>query len=231
MHNKLKNKIENFNQNLNSEKVKEQFKQLDQQRIEFITKSFPASNICNMKIDDYVLGKGEYTFCRYIEYGLKLLGDIRGATASKYGVYYGKRGEDNAKSYIYNLNLGCDDYSSAFELIKNRIIDLLEEGAIGNLEKINRIRISPMVRGKILYLYYPEKYLPIYSEADVDYFLEQLEIQGKGLNILEKQNKLIEWKNEDIIARSCSMHEFQRYLYEIFPNVKKDIKNANQYAE
>lgn len=227
MHNILKNSLENFEKIISTSELEK----CEQQRINFVTKSFSIERINKMKIDDYVLGKGECTFCRFIEYKLKSLGDIRGATAAKYGVYYGKRGADNSLKYRFNNNLNCNDYDSAFKSVKRKIIDLLEKGAKNNLKDICSIKFSPMVRGKILYLYYPDKYLPIYSEADVNYFLDQLQLNGRGLNLLQKQDKLIKWKNEDPVAQNWNLLKFQRYLYYVFPDVKKDVKRANRLAD
>jgi len=41
---------------------------------------------------------------------------------------------------------------------------LLEAGRANNLEAIRQIEISPMFKGKILFLYYPERYLNVFSE-------------------------------------------------------------------
>lgn len=125
-----------------------------------------------------------------------------------------------------------DDYKTAFELIKKRIIKLIEEGENCNLTKIIKIEISPMVRGKILYLYFPEKYIPIYSESDIDYFLEKLNLNiDPKLNILEKQKKLIEWRDDNHITKNWTLLGFQKFLYYAFPKEKRAIKKANQVAD
>lgn len=76
-----------------------------------------------MKIDDYVEGKtDENSFCYWVENKLKDAGEIHGATAYKFGVFYSKKhGDYEVQTPKYN-----SDYNIAFEEIKGLIIDVIE---------------------------------------------------------------------------------------------------------
>ena len=68
-------------------------KELYRRRAAFV-RYFNRNRIRNMHIDDYVIGVGEpktgYNFCYALERQLHALGSIIGATAHKFGVYYGR---------------------------------------------------------------------------------------------------------------------------------------------
>ena len=52
-----------------------------------------------MTIDDYVIGRGESSFCKQVEQTTKLWAGIQGATSEKFGVYFGKTKQDPTKKY------------------------------------------------------------------------------------------------------------------------------------
>ncbi len=60
---------------------------------------FSAKALSNLKVEDYVIGKGEHTFCYKIERELDGLGRIIGATADKFGIYYGRTKHDSTVKY------------------------------------------------------------------------------------------------------------------------------------
>lgn len=62
-------------------------KQLNKLRAAFV-KDFSLKRIAEMKIDEYVIGKGNETFCYKLERELDGLGRTLGAPAKKFSVYY-----------------------------------------------------------------------------------------------------------------------------------------------
>lgn len=180
-------------------------------------KDFTKDRILRMEIDEYVNGKGnKSTFCNRIETELKELGNMKGSTARKFGIYFGKYGKDTELQYRIVGKLG-DTLDQAFDCLKREIVDLIELGDAYNINKIKQNKISPMLKGKILSIYYPKNYLNVYSSSHLDYFIGQLNLMLTfRLSEIEKQQAILAFKNNDDILRGWSLYKFTKFLYYLF---------------
>lgn len=71
-----------------------------------------------------------------------------------------------------------------------------------------------MFKNKILATYYPDKYLNVFSESHVDFFLYELGIKFQSnLNIEDKRRLLIEYKNNNSTLKTFSNYLFMVFLY------------------
>lgn len=196
-----------------------EYELLEIKRKEFVEK-FSIKNIEKMNIDNYILGKGKNnkSFCYLLEYGLKELGDIRFPTSIKYRIYWSKKKNNFIMLHIYDNNI-----NKALNDIKHLLIELIENGANNDKKSLSILKESPFyptVKGKILYLYYPDKYLPIYSKNDLYLFIEALKINKKltGLDEFDLRNILLEYKNKNVKYKDMTMLEFTSLLYEKYKN-------------
>ena len=84
-----------------------------------------------MKLDDFVIGKGSRnrSFWYRLEREMDNLGRILGATAFKFGVYYGKRGKDPSLRYRFSPKWG-NRAEEAFSSVKADIVALLHSATI-----------------------------------------------------------------------------------------------------
>ncbi len=74
------------------------FKEIDSLRRKFV-RDFPVDTIRDLKLDEYVVGKGQpSSFCNRIENELNLWGNIHGSNARKFGLYFGTFGEDKERN-------------------------------------------------------------------------------------------------------------------------------------
>lgn len=184
---------------------------------EFV-KHFTLDFIKNMKLEDYCIGSGRKNitcFCYAIEQSFRDLGLILGSTAQKFGIYYSTKD----KSYIYTSKFG-DSKTKAFNSVKRNLIKLLEAGKEQNVESIVDNIFSPMVKGKILSLYYPDKYLNIFSDEHLDHFLKKLGIGSESLysgDAVYKRKAIVDFKNSDPLLSAWEMDKFSSFLYSIFP--------------
>ena len=205
-------------------------KELYNKRTAF-TKHFNTNKIAKMGIDDFVIGIGEHNFCRRIERDLDGLGRIIGSTAFKFGVYYGRTKEDPA--YIYrNSNIWGTTPQIAYSNIAPAIVKLINVGKNQDLNAIINSRISPMFKGKILSTYYPDRYLNVFSEKHLDYFLKSLDLDtSKSLkeDPVIKREILLEFKNNDPVMVNWSNDLFMVFLYVFYP--KKPTKNPIQVVD
>lgn len=144
---------------------------------------------------------------------------IYGGTAQKFSVYYSKEDGDYRYARRYT------DAKSAIIHIRQEIVQLLRDGKTKSLEGLHKAKLSPMFKGKILYLYYPEHYLNVFGERHVDYFLKRtgLKRQRKGKNLIEKRELLVSFKNSDPVMRRWTMYEFGRFLYKSFGGPSKPL--------
>ena len=196
--------------------------------IESFISDYPKDKIHELKLKEYVIGFGAKnpSFCYRIENELKEYGDLHGAPATKFGLYYGKEGDNNEKKYRNSKKYG-NSVDEAFDNVKNEIVSLLNEGEIGNDEKIKECKLPPTYRGKILATYFSNRYLAIFSDDHLNYFLEQIgETPDYANDPLDKQKKLIEWKNSQQHLKDYSLYLFMRYLYFVYGRPSKN--NGNQ---
>lgn len=195
-------------------------------REEFV-KRFNISYLMKLELEDFVTGRstiderGKNAFCYLLESKMMQLGDMRGATSEKFGVYYSRENKyEFAKKYGNNLE-------EAFLKVKQEICNLIIAGNNEDYDTISKSFLPPLFKGKILSTYYPEKYLCIFKEEHIDKFLYLLGIDysTKEINTLEKKKVLLkEYKNNHKEFSKYSDYYFVLFLYNYF---KLEIKENN----
>lgn len=199
------------------------------------TKKFNVDRISSMQIDDYVLGANsinkKLNFCYTLERSLDGLGRVTGATAFKFGIYYGQTSSDKVDKYRFTKKFG-NDYKSAFEGVRLAILELLAAGKKEDITAIAKNIFSPMIKGKILSTYFPNRYLHVFSDEHLDFFLIKLDLDNADLNNANpvyKREALIEFKNADSIMRNWSLDLFADFLYTEYPGRPPKLGNTKNY--
>lgn len=187
------------------------------------TEYFTLERIKTMDIDEYVAGVAlpttGYNFCYTLERDLDGLGRISGSPAPKFGVYYGKRGENSTNDYQFVKKFGST-YQEAFEGVRRSLLELIAAGEAENIQALIDNLISPMVKGKILCTYFPKRYLNVFSPDHLDYFLIQLDLDNEeiiGKDPIIKREALIEFKKRDLIMKHWPVDLFAHFLYTEYP--------------
>lgn len=184
-------------------------------------KQFSLENLRKMTIDDYVEGKGSKTsFCYLIEVGMQWLGQIRGSfTNSKFVLHYDK----TKKTYSFESGKFGRNLEDVFSNVKAEIIKLVEDGKNNNIKGLENNKLSPMFKGKLYYVYYPDKTLPIYNIDHVNFFLNNLGLNyQKDVSYFVKIKQMMDWKQKSSIFNQYSNLEFMSFLYSIY-GFKKEI--------
>ena len=200
---------------------------------EYFVNKFTLENIMNMSLDDYAIGrayvdpsgKGKDTFCYLIERSMENLGGMRGSTSKKFGVWY----DPEERCYKKTDRFG-NSVEEAFENIKKEISFLLISAINNNYEGVESCKIASVFKGKILSTYFPEKYLCIFNEQDIDKFLNVLDIKYDlhKIDTLEKKKELLQkYKNENKLLKEFSDYYFVIFLYRTF---KKELETKNTIA-
>lgn len=192
-------------------------KALNIMREKFLRK-FDKSKIKQLKIDNYVIGKGE-TFCKIIENDLDRLGSMKGSPASKFGVYFGTEKPETFKTYRFKPKWGTN-YQEAYQKVIDAIDKLLDDGYSENIDAIVMNPISSMFKGKILSIYYPDRFLSIFSNDHLDHFLRVFNLdtsQNVKSDPVLKREILLKFKESDSIFKNWEIDMFTYFLYNIYP--------------
>ncbi len=219
--------------------LKRTFSSVEKLRRQFVSQ-FSPSRLRVMSIEEYVVGHQMHnTFCYWLETTLMELGKIKGGSPAdkKFGIYFGKTINDSAQKYRYLLKFG-NSKEEAYNNVRNEIISLLEAGKQNAIDIIIDNKLSPMFKGKILSTYYPDRYLGVFSDKHLDYFLERTGLMSDEtvqLDQVEKREALLKFKESDSVMKTWSVFEFYRFLYEKFgrpvQSTEKVAKDLKGYIE
>lgn len=178
---------------------------------------YTISKIRSMALDEFVIGKGakKRSFCYRLERETHSLGSILGGTAFKFGVYFGRTKRNSSDEYRFSSIWG-ENVAEAFSAVKDAIVNLIEAALRGDLRAIVKNRLSPMFKGKLLFIYSPELFAPIYSIRHLKYFLANLDISGSFNNGTEMQVALMEYRKNwpELLKQPVPL--YMRLLYDIF---------------
>lgn len=199
-------------------------------------KRFTPAFVAKMDIDDYVEGKkftSKNSFCYILEFQLESLGMIRGSFAiPKFGIIYSD--EKGDYDFYPNGKFGKTK-DEVFTNVRQEIVNLLDAGKRDDYPALDSNKLSPMLKAKIFYVYYPEKALPVYSETHVDFFIRALgipcDIDKAGA--FEKRRLIVEWKNNSDVFKDHSTLEFMNFLYSSY-GFKRDtdiLKGGEKQAQ
>ena len=201
-----------------------EYGKLEKLRNKFV-KLFPLYRIATLTLEEYVVGKringkvNTNSFCYWLEWETEELGKMQGATADKFGLYCDKQTQE------YKFLKEFANANITLSSLKTEISNLIQFGESASLQEIKSVKLSPMFKGKILFLYYPDRFINIFSEGHVDYFIGNLGLPRDDSNIglIDKRELIFTFKMEDPIMKEWKMWEFSDFLYTQFgrPSKKK----------
>lgn len=196
-------------------------------RIEILRKEFVSEfdrdTLENLALEQYAMRTGDKnSFCYRIEYEQIGMGDIRSVTEKKFGIWVRKA----TSEYDFTKKYG-KTAEEAFSVIRDELCKLVNAGEVDDYTAIRNNIIAPIVKFKILSMYYPNKFLTIHSKRHLSYFCEKADIPfNVDEDELVLQRKLILWKNSQTKIQDYSLLEYVAYLYEKFgdpPTVGKGL--------
>lgn len=208
------------------------YKKLERLRDDFV-KLFPLSRIATLTFEDYVQGKkingklNTNSFCYWVEWTTKELGKMQGARADKFGLYCDKKTQE------YKFLKKFANANIALSSIKTEISNLIQFATSASLKDIKNIELSPMFKGKILFLYNPDRFINIFSEGHVDHFIGNIGLPDDDSNIdlIDKRELIFTFKMEDSIMKKWKMWEFSDFLYTQFGRPPKKKSTPNEIRD
>ncbi|MEB3120065.1 MAG: EVE domain-containing protein [Snowella sp.] len=184
---------------------------------------FPKEKLDQLTLEDYALGNPDihpHSFCQFIEFEAKELGSIAGGSASKHGVYWSKA--DN--NWRWDKFFKSSTAEKAFEQIKMGFIKLVESIRQGKFDELDDIadqflgKNRNVLRGKPLYLYYPDKFIPIFSIKQLNYWLDFFDLSNsdhtlaKNLILFDYLKSLSEFQGFDSWGIMRFLYDFKEQI-------------------
>tara|TARA_R110000823_G_scaffold38655_4_gene103949 strand:+ start:8075 stop:9331 length:1257 start_codon:yes stop_codon:yes gene_type:complete len=194
---------------------------------------YSIERLRSMPLEHYALGNDlpeeGFHFCHTIERKLDGLGRVTGSTSNKFGVYFGRTKSDDEYKYRHTKKFGSN-YIEAFENVKQSLVDLVIAGKQEDIDALVSNPISTMFKGKVLSTYYPKRYLNVFSDSHLEYFLTQLNIDTNELlwsDAIVKREALRNFKSNDPVMKNWSLDVFMYFLYNVYPGrpPKEDEEN------
>lgn len=198
-----------------------------QTRGEFIG-AFPLTSLPRIKLDDYVIGHKEPTFCAHVEAKTRPWANIQGATSEKFGIYFGKTKSDPSRIYRFTRKFGATK-EEAFQSVKDSLLALIRLGQASDLDfgAIDANPLSQMFKAKILSLYFPDRFLNVCSAEHLQMLGAELGY-GEGLPASEYQHLLLEKKLSNKITREWSNPKFMAFLYDTYVHADRKTTQTVQ---
>ncbi len=190
---------------------------LRQLRTEFV-EHFPIESLKDMTLDQYAIGKPD-SFCYWLEFKTDMLGSIKGGSSAKFGVWWSKS-EDR-----WRWNGSYQSAEDALACMKYGILTLIDAtraGQFDTLDKIGKDLMGPnrySMRGKPLYLYFPEHLLPISNPDHLRHFLHQFGQQPQG-NLAGLNRQLLAHLQMLPQFAGFDTHQMMVFLYQKLPPLK-----------
>ena len=126
-----------------------------------------------------------------------------------------KRKSDLARRYQHFPMWG-DTANEAFASVKKAIVDLLRAAENDQMDAVRASRISPLFKGKLLYLYFPQKFAPVYSLDHLRHFAPELNLVGPFKGAVDIQRALITYRASWPQLASQPECLYMRFLYDVF---------------
>ncbi|GBO56377.1 hypothetical protein APA_4713 [Pseudanabaena sp. lw0831] len=199
---------------------------------EDFVKSFPIEKLSEMTLDQYAAGKHDpktdSTFCHWIEFRTRRLGSISGGSSAKFGIAWSAK----YKKWEWNQVLQADNEESAFQKIKDGLIDLISAAELKQFDDLDKIGDKGLgknrnsVRAKPLSLYFPDDFLPVSNPTHLDNFLKYFnQIPKDGLHA--KNSQLLEFLRSQKEFHDFDTVQMMYFLYHLSPQGEQEISDVD----
>ena len=169
---------------------------------------WPREKLNEMTLEQYISVDDKDTFTYWLETKTRELGSIQGNTSAKFGIYKrsGKPKEQSGIEHgaIYSWRTRYDKYGvtqeGVFKYVKEVITSVAKAAYEGDLDSIEKIDFSPLVKWKIAFLYL-NRQSPILINTFSKEMLQVLVDENGDQTYTELYQALIKEKgNKDLLA-------------------------------
>ena len=199
-------------------------------REEFVQR-FPRESLPELTLEDYAIGKPD-SFCYWIEFKTKVLGSVSGGSSHKWGIFWSKGDQE----WKWNKALKSDSAEEAFQKLKVGLLNLIEAAANDQFEQLDIIGSNQLgpnrnaLRAKPLYLYFPDKFLPIANPYHLTHFLNFFGQRPQG-GLHTKNRQLLNFLRAQPEFDGMDSYEMMAFLYKVIPPGDRTTKPINENDE
>lgn len=195
-----------------------------QTRGEFL-RAFPRSSLVDLSPETYCIGFQSPSFCTFVEVTTRPWANILGATAGKFGIYFGRTKHDPTKRYRFAARFGKTD-KAAFVAVRSALVDLVALGGESRpaFAAIDANPLSQMFKAKVLSLYYPKRFLNICSGNHLEDLAALFKLEPRR-EISRYQHLLVREKLTSPLTKDWSNPKFMAFLYAQFLKLPRDTSS------
>jgi 5-methylcytosine-specific restriction enzyme B len=161
---------------------------------EAFVQQFPKEQLRSLTKEQYSLGhnQSKQSFCYWLEWKTRTLGSVSGGSVAKWGLWWDKDSSD------WKYNRVFKDADTALEKLTGGVADLVAAVEAGRFEELPRLDermdriMGNALRLKPLYLYFPDDFFPIASEAHLHRFCNLVGLTPRG-GVLTMSRQLLEF--------------------------------------
>jgi DNA polymerase III delta prime subunit len=178
---------------------------------------FPREQLPELTLDTYAIGKPD-SFCYWIEFKTRDLGSVSGGSSHKWGIFWSK----GDQVWKWNKALKSDSAEEAFQKLKSGLVNLVEAAAKDQFDQLDVIGSNQLgpnrnaLRAKPLYLYFPDKFLPIANPYHLTHFLNFFEQRASG-GLHTKNRQLLKFLRDQPEFQGMDTHTMMAFLYTAIP--------------
>lgn len=178
---------------------------------------FPREKLSELSLDTYSIGKPE-SFCYWVEFKTRCLGSVSGGSSNKWGIYWSK----GDQTWKWNKSLKSTTPEEALQKLKTGLINLTEAAANDQFDQLDSIGTNQLgpnrnaLRAKPLYLYFPDKFLPIANPSHLTHFLNFFG-QSSGGGLHTKNRRLLTFLQQQSDFNGMDTQQIGTFLYNVIP--------------
>ncbi len=155
----------------------EQFQDQANQQRSHVLEVFPIAGWPDLPLERYALGtEDDESFCKLMEFRTGNLGGIGGGSALKHLIY---RRQDG--SWYYRPEYSNE--TEAWAAVRDgfvRAFELAQAGEWSQVDQVPSIKPASSLRGKAMFVYFPDELIPIYAASYQAHFYAALGGQGSA---------------------------------------------------
>lgn len=188
-----------------------------QQLREAFVQRFPREQLSDLTLEEYAIGKPD-SFCYWLEFKTRSLGSVSGGSSSKWGIWWSKGDQE----WKWNKAFQCSDPKDAFARIRSGLVSLTNAAASDHFDQLEQIGSSQLglnrngLRAKPLYLYFPDKFLPISNPYHLAHFLNFFGQQPAG-GLHAKNHQLLNFLKGQPEFNGMDTLQMMAFLYSAIP--------------
>lgn len=184
---------------------------------------FSRDKLRSMTLEDYVVGhQSKNSFCYWLERKTEPVGKLfTGGSGYGFNLYYSQeKGAYIIQEGKQGKVVTEDEAIKRLEIIKTGLIELLDFGekkVFGEIRRVfEQLNLDQHTIGKILCLYFPDKYLGLFSNRHMNEFLSSfglLDNRTENSDAFEKREILLAFKEKDEVMKNWANRKYTDFLY------------------